>query len=199
MVKKLYIFIFILIIFLQKKIELDNNYKVIKSIKRRLSYKIKNHFNKNIYYLNSLYITGTLKFGNFLISLNNAIIFCELFHYKRIIIENNKFIFIKNKLFFPKYNLAIEPNHTSNNSLIIDANFFYYTYFRVLGKVNRYFLFRDEIIKNLPKTKIHPNDLYIYIRGGDIFKSLNKSNPNYPQPPLCYPKVDKLLNIIKRA
>jgi len=136
--------------------------------------------------MNSLYITGGLKFGNFLISLNNAIIFCELFHYKRIIIENNKFIFIKNKLFFPKYNLGIEPNHTSNNSLNIDVNFFYYTYYRLLGKVNRYFLFRDEIMTNLPKTKTHPDDLYIYIRGGDIFKSLNKSNPNYPQPPFCF-------------
>ena len=43
------------------------------------------------------------------------------------------------------YGLGIEPNHTSNNSLNIDVNFFYYTYYRLLGKVNRYFLFRDEI------------------------------------------------------
>ena len=178
--------ILILIILKKKKKKLDNNYKVIKSIKRRLSDQIKKHFNKSITSMNSLYITGGLKFGNFLISLNNAIIFCELFHYKRIIIENNKFIFIKNKLFFPKYNLGIEPNHTSNNSLNIDVNFFYYTYYRLLGKVNRYFLFRDEIMTNLPKTKTHPDDLYIYIRGGDIFKSLNKSNPNYPQPPFCF-------------
>jgi hypothetical protein len=188
MAKKLYIsiLIFILIIFFQKKKKLNNNYKVIGSIKTILSNKIKEKFNKNITYMNSLYITGGLKFGNFLISLNNAIIFCELFHYKRIIIENNKLIFIKNKLFFPKYNLAIEPNHTINNSLNIDVNFFYYRYFRLLGKVNKYYLFRDEIMKNLPKTKTHPKDLYIYLRGGDIFMNLKKTNPNYPQPPFCF-------------
>lgn len=188
MVKKLYIKILIFIFmnfFLQKK-KLDNNYKIIKSIKRRLKYKIKKKFKKNIAHMNSLYITGALKFGNFLISLNNAIIFCELFHYERIIIENNKLIFIKNKIFFPKYNLTIEPNHTSNKSLNIDANYFYYWHFKRLRKVNKYFLFRDEIMKNLPKTKTHPNDLYIYIRGGDIFKRINKSNPNYPQPPFCF-------------
>jgi hypothetical protein len=79
MVKKLYIsiLIFILIIFFQKKKKLNNNYKVIGSIKAILSNKIKEKFNKNITYMNSLYITGGLKFGNFLISLNNAIIFCE--------------------------------------------------------------------------------------------------------------------------
>ena len=149
--------------------------------------------------MNSLYITGGLKFGNFLIAINNAIIFCELFCYKRIIIENNKGIFLKNKLFFPKYNLTIEPNHTIYNSLNLDANFFFYSYFRNLGKVNKYFLFRDEIIKNLPKSKTHPNDLYIYVRGGDIFKRLNKSNPNYPQPPFCfYENVLNKFNFRKR-
>ena len=49
---------------------------------------------KNINYIDSLYIMGTYNFGNFIISINNAIIFCEFFHCKRIIIESYKKIFI---------------------------------------------------------------------------------------------------------
>jgi hypothetical protein len=45
---------------------------------------------------------------------------------------------------------------------------------------------RKEIIDNLPKVKIYIYDLYIYIRGGDIFRSLNKSAASYGQPPLCF-------------
>ena len=31
---------------------------------------------------------------------------------------------------------------------------------------------KDEILRNLPKVNIDPNDLYIHIRGGDIFTHL---------------------------
>jgi hypothetical protein len=44
-------------------------------------------------------------------------------------------------------------------------------------------------INNLPKVKIDFDDLYIYIRGGDLFKHLNKStSKSYIQPPLCFYK-----------
>ena len=50
-------------------------------------------------------------------------------------------------------------------------------------------MFREEILNNLPKVKISFDDLYIYIRGGDIFRHLNKSsNICYIQPPLCFYK-----------
>jgi hypothetical protein len=32
------------------------------------------------------------------------------------------------------------------------------------------------------------DDLYIYIRGGDIFRYINKTNRDYVQPPLCFYK-----------
>lgn len=53
------------------------------------------------------------------------------------------------------------------------------------------YIFRNEIINNLPKVKIHPNDLYIYSRGGDIFSS-NNSHSLYAQPPLCF--YEEILN-----
>jgi len=70
--------------------------------------------------------------------------------------------------------------------------FFFQTNFISLGKVNRFYVFRKEILNNLPKVKINIDELYIYIRGGDIFNDLNKTNRNYVQPPLCFYK--KILN-----
>ena len=40
--------------------------------------------------------------------------------------------------------------------------------------------------------KTNLDELFIYIRGGDIFWILNKTNPSYTQPPLCFYK--KVLN-----
>jgi len=39
---------------------------------------------------------------------------------------------------------------------------------------------------NLPKILTHPNDLHIYIRGGDIFNAHYNGYKEYPQPPLCF-------------
>ena len=76
--------------------------------------------------------------------------------------------------------------------MIINFYFFYYQLnFTLLGKVNRFDIFKNEILNNLPKVKINFDDLYIYIRGGDIFSHLNTSPLNYPyyyQPPLCFYK-----------
>ena len=41
-------------------------------------------------------------------------------------------------------------------------------------------------MRNIPKYKANPNDLFIYIRSGDIFiKGINRL---YSQPPLCFYK-----------
>ena len=63
---------------------------------------------------------------------------------------------------------------------------FYNTIFN-LKIENRFNIFKKEILKNLPKVKTNKNDLYIHIRGGDIFKNRNPSfAPDYAQPPLCF-------------
>ena len=145
---------------------------------------------KNINYFDSLYIIGRMKFGNFIISINNAIIFCEFFHCKRIIMQSYKNIFINNKIVYQKHNLTIDHNSNityNNYSLVKSLAFFYFQVnFTCLGNINRFHIFREEIINNLPKVNIHPDDLYIYIRGGDIFKILNRSSKSYGQPPLCF-------------
>jgi hypothetical protein len=73
--------------------------------------------------------------------------------------------------------------------MLINIIFFYYNCsFADLGNINRFYLFRKEIINNLPKVKINIADIYIYIRGGDIFRRINKSLYFYVQPPLCFYK-----------
>ena len=175
----------------------SNNSKIFNNIKRILKDKIYKYFNKNITNIDSLYIKGNLRFGNYFISLNNAIIFCEVMSCKKIIIFNHRNSFINNKIFYQKYNITIEPNYLfnyiDNNSIIAKVEFFFYKLnFTDFGKVNRFYVLRKEIINNLPKVKIKFDSLYIYIRGGDIFRYLNKSVAHYSQPPLCFYK--KILN-----
>ena len=52
---------------------------------------------------------------------------------------------------------------------------------------------RDELINNLPLVKTAPDELYIHIRGGDVFKK----NPStaYAQPPFCF--YEKILDNYK--
>jgi len=176
-------------IYLKNNISNISNFNIIKKTLQDIIYK---KFKKNITYINLLLINGRSRFGNYFIALNKAIIFCEFFSCKKIIIVK-KNDYIKGNIFYQKYNLTLEQNYSlnfiDNNSMLINLKFFYYKCnFTALGKVNRFDLFRKEIINNLPKVKINSDDIYIYIRGGDIFRHINKSVHSYFQPPLCFYK-----------
>ena len=89
--------------------------------------------------------------------------------------------------------VTIESNYSScnigNDSMVINIQSFFYNFnFPTLGEVNRFYVFRKEILNNLPKVKVNFDDLYIHLRGGDIFRYLNKSSKYYGQPPLCFYK-----------
>ena len=135
-------------------------------------------------------IKGSGRLGNFFICINNAIIFCELFGCKKIIIENNNIIFINHTIFDPKYNITIEPNQEINcivnNCLILRNWFFFHLDFKYIGNINRLYILKKEVINNLPHVKSHKNDLFIYIRSGDIFGRYKKTISTYAQPPLCF-------------
>ena len=120
-----------------------------------------------------------------------SLYFLQYLNISKIIILKKRNHFINKKIFYKKYNITIDSkysfNKIDNNSVITKASFFYYEInFTEYGKVNRFYILRKEIINNLPKVKINSNDLYIYIRGGDIFRYLNKSSKFYAQPPLCF-------------
>lgn len=72
---------------------------------------------------------------------------------------------------------------------------FFFNSFSVWKKLNRYSIFKKQLLNNLPKVIINPNDLYIYIRSGDVFKRFKNTIKNYCQPPLCF--YIKILNKFK--
>jgi len=183
--------------FVNLKNYFKNNKKNI--IKKLILFNICKTKRININKINILFIRGNGRFGNFFIAINNAIIFCEFLRCKKIIVEYNKAVFFKTAIFYKKYNFTIEPNQTmnskNNNVANLELRFLLHNYFRYLKDVNRCYLFKRELLNNLPKALTHPNDLYIYIRGGDIFYSHQNGYKEYPQPPLCF--YTKILGTFK--
>ena len=113
-----------------------------------------------------------------------------------IFIEYNNKIYIKNKLFYKESNITIEPNKTFNyiekNSITLGARFFFHNGFRWFKNINKLSLYNKYILNNLPKVVTHPNDLYVYIRSGDIFLIHGNSIKGYYQPPFCF--YEKILD-----
>ena len=173
-----------------------NKYKIMKKI---LLLRIFKYAKINISDIIVLLIRGKSHFGNFYIAINNAIIYCELLGCKKIIVGFSNKIFINNKIFCKKNNISIEPNQminiTDKNLLILNQRFFFYYNFKYFKNVNRLEFLKNQLLNNLPKVITHPDDLYIYIRGGDIFKKYKNSIKRYPQPPLCF--YMKILNEFK--
>jgi hypothetical protein len=170
-------------------------------MKKILLFKIFKITRANKNNISTLFVKGIARFGNLFISINNAIIYCELLNCKKIIIEYSNNIYINRSIFYKKSNFTIEPNQEFNyignyNSIILDAHFLFFKGFRYLGNINRLGIFKTQLLNNLPKVLTHPNDLYIYIRGGDIFLgSYTHNKRGYFQPPLCF--YEKILDIFK--
>jgi hypothetical protein len=74
-----------------------------------------------------------------------------------------------------------------NNSIIIDARFLFHNGFYLFKNIHKLNIYKKYILCNLPKVVTHPNELYIYIRSGDIFLSHEKRLISfYSQPPFCF-------------
>lgn len=183
-----------------KKINLNASFgysKFLKFSKQNLINEIYKRIRRNLFHINSIYITGRAKFGNMIISINNAIIICELIGCKKIIIQNNNIVFINHKIFYPKYNITIEPNQLikDDQNIFLDNWFFFYLNIKDFRDVNRFNILKQEILHNLPKLIVDHNNLSIYIRSGDIFSILKRSIYSYAQPPLCF--YENILNTFK--
>jgi len=186
---KVIIIIFILIIlsyyyFLLKKRIIDKNKELRKKMFEQLSIISK----RNISALENVYLGYYLRLGNSLIAINKVIYYCEILKCKRIILNDCHSEYIKNIIYDKKYNLIIEPETKLNKNL---SNIFYwpFPYYVVLYKIpeNRFDVFKDEFLKNLPKLTTDINDLYIHIRNGDSYIHPERGR-YYAQPPLCFYK-----------
>jgi len=201
MVKIMIIFLLIILIKFLNKCMSKKFVKINKKnlIKKVLLSKLFKFTNRNINNISILFINDTTRFGNYFISVNNAIIYCEFLGCKRIIIEFNNNIYIKNKIFLKENNITIEPKETlyskGNNSITLRARFFYHNGFSFFKNKNKLGIYKKLLLRNLPKVQTHPNELHIYIRSGDIFLIHRDYIGGYYQPPFCF--YAKILDIFK--
>ena len=146
---------------------------------------------KNVTSVDNIYINYQHHFGNQLILVNKVIFYCEILKCKKIILGPYNNIYIKNKINDEKFNLTIEiadPKIDYKDNLV--SNYYpspYYSFLEIRPE-NKFSVFKNEMLRNLPQVNTNKNDLYIHIRGGDIF-----INPivglSYAQPPYCFYKA----------
>ena len=162
--------------------------KLILLEKKKLLEFMSKSIGKKITNVKYIFLGQNYHFGNQLIIIYKTIFYCQIIGCKKIILDKYNNWYIKNAIINKKYKMIIEPKNGYNlnkHSTILDrtTNFFYYR--KYISPSFRINLLKKELIKNLLKISINYNDLFIYIRSGDIFI---KPHPGYKQPPLCFYK-----------
>ena len=154
--------------------------------KKELLEYISSTVGKKIEFVKCIFIGNRKRFGNKMRIIYKIIFYCKILRCKKIFLDRKKVWFIKNKIIDKKYKIIIIPEEEKNIKYcktIIDKtdNFYYYSKYIIPPK--RIDLLKKEILRNLPKVSTNPNDLFIYIRSGDIFLRRHRS---YSQAPLCF-------------
>lgn len=166
----------------------NNKHMFYLELKSQLLKEFAKYGKKKIKEINSIFLTELVNFGNTMQILNNLIYYCEILECKNIFLSLNNNWFIKNKINVGQINIDIKHNSEINCSDIKILCFSLWSQFClypiVVKPELRINYIKDEIHKNLPKIKINQEDLYIFIRSGDIFENCN--NPYFSQPPLCF-------------
>ena len=126
--------------------------------------------NKKISNNNIVYLRKSFKYGNTMVLLNNLLYYTEILNITNIYLNSDMNWPIKDNISFSNLNITI----ISPTPEI---------------RINK---LKNEIYKNLPKINIDDKDLYIHVRGGDIFKCKKCKDINYSQPPLCF--YQKIIN-----
>ena len=151
-----------------------------------------------------LFISYILNFGNNLLVINNAIFFCEIVGCHKIILNNTNLkrrLLIDKPVYNKQSNITIMQGSNvdcnNKNVFCIDEVSWNIYYPRIIIPQVRTQIIKEEILRNLPPVNTDLNELYIHIRGGDIFKDFFVSS--YAQPPLCfYEKVINSNNFFKK-
>ena len=177
--------------------ELKNYSELLnETIKEELKFELLNYLQKNPkkdnYYRKIenkiVYVDKSYNFGNSMVLLNNLIYYCEILNISNIYLNANRKWPIVNDLTYNKINIKLETplniDFNQKNIFIFDKKLIYFQ--KVFRTEIRISFLKKEIKKYLPKIKIDENDLYIHIRGGDIFQYNGYKNINYAQPPLCF-------------
>ena len=177
------------------KVYSENDERNIKLFKDKMSEK----FRKNSSLVKNLFITKTCGLGNQICALNNIIYYAEILGIQNIYLNaayNNWYI--KDKVTTDKISISL-LNQTDINCNSIDTfcghiyfDFFFPVVFRPPARA---IILKDEIKRNMPKINTDKDDLYIYIRTGDVFE--NKGNSYSPSPYCFYQKILKQFSFKK--
>jgi hypothetical protein len=141
----------------------------------------------NLQKIKYIFIGTRTSYENLLLILSKAVFYCEIVGCKKIILDKRYYWFINKMFRFKKYKLMIAPDYKKNieyNNVIFDHTLNLVTYNKFIFPENKIYLFKDEILKNLPKVVTSPNELYIYIKSGDIF--MKTDSLYHIQSPLCF-------------
>ena len=135
-----------------------------------------------------VYVDKSFNFGNCMILLNNLLYYCEILNISTIYLNSNAYWPISDNFTSNKVNIILTNSSLidkkENNIYELDNKLIFFQ--KVIRPEIRIHLLKKEIKKYLPKIVINEEDLYIHIRGGDIFEYNALKNINYAQPPLCF-------------
>ena len=181
------------------------NYSFLPEYTDDQRYYIKNKFmnmfsiikNKTINTIETFFITYNIPFGNNIITLNNALFYCEVIGCNKIILKkynvDRKWL-IKDPIYIEKLNITItlgKKVDCNDDKILCIRTATWDPYFPIFIKPQiRIQYIKDELVRNLPVVHTEPDDLYIHLRGGNIFFSRPCSV--YAQPPLCF--YEKIIN-----
>jgi len=143
------------------------------------------------------FISFILNFGNNILIVNNAIFFCEIVGCHKIILNNTNLkrrLLINKPVYNKQLNITIMQGSNidckNENIFCIEEVSWNIYYPRIVIPQVRIQIIKSEILRNLPYVNTSFNELYIHIRGGDIFKDFIVGS--YSQPPLCF--YEKVIN-----
>ena len=179
--------------------EISNNSLKIELRKQLLKELIKKNEkqNRNLSEIKFVYIEKSFRFGNSIAMLNNLLFYCEILNITNIYLNIEKYWPISENVTSDNLNITLISNKSINfkdkNICIFDIKCIYFQ--RIIKPEIRINKLKNEIKKNLPKIFINPEDLFIHIRSGDIFKYKANNAMNYAQPPLCF--YQSILNNFK--
>ena len=147
--------------------------------------------NKKIDKLDTVCLLSNDNVGNSLVRLNNAIFYCEIIGCNKVILPkkspNRKWL-ISNPIYIKKLKITIMLGtydcNDDNVICVFGRGLMDPYYFKIVRPQVRIQYIKEELLRNIPKVKTKPNDLYIHLRAGDVF---NQNPPSvYAQPPLCF-------------
>lgn len=167
-------------------ISIDIHNKTIALNKEQLLKLLSKNVGQNISFVKSIFLSKNSIFENLIMTINNAINYCEILQCKNIILDNKFYWFIKKKIKFKKKKIIIFNGNINNykgNSLIIDKTYNLInlsSIFKIDIKIN---IIKKEILANLPKVITNKSELVIYLKSGYYFQ---KSNKIHIHPPYCF-------------